>query len=142
MYKQEDIFKALQAGANPDDLVRQFTDAMNAAINQKNAEDQKKKATYAQKVARMQEIIDAIGDYFKDFYPGLPAEGLSDYADANALVEEIDETIDKLMQVQDTFSQFMNPPTGDKKGQLAAAAPNKKDAEAALQKFLKSNGLI
>ena len=142
MYKQEDIFKALQAGANPDDLVRQFTDAMNAAINQKNAEDQKKKATYAQKVARMQEIIDAIGDYFKDFYPGLPAEGLSDYADANALVEEIDETIDKLMQVQDTFSQFMNPPTGDKKGQLAAAMPNKKDAEAALQKFLKSNGLI
>ena len=142
MYKQEDIFKALQAGANPDDLVRQFTDAMNAAINQKNAEDQKKKATYAQKVARMQEIIDAIGDYFKDFYPGLPAEGLSDYADANALVEEIDETIDKLMQVQDTFSQFMNPPTGDKRGQLAAAAPTKKDAEAALQKFLKSNGLI
>lgn len=141
MYKQEDIFKALQAGANPDDLVRQFTDAMNAAINQKNAEDQKKKATYAQKVARMQEIIDTIGDYFKDFYPGLPAEGLSDFASANALVEEIDETIDKLMQVQDTFSQFMNPPTGDKKGQLAAA-PTKKDAEAALQKFLKSNGLI
>lgn len=134
MYKQEDIFKALQAGANPDDLVRQFTDAMNAAINQKNA-------TYAQKVARMQEIIDAIGDYFKDFYPGLPAEGLSDYADANALVAEIDETIDKLMQVQDTFSQFMNPPTGDKKGQLAAA-PLKKDAETALRKFLKSNGLV
>lgn len=142
MYKQEDIFKALQAGANPDDLVRQFTDAMNAAISQKNAEDQKKKATYAQKVARMQEIIDTIGDYFKDFYPELPAEGLSDYADANALVEETDKAIEGVIQMQDTFARFMNPPTGDKKGQLAAAAPTKQDAEMALQKFLKSNGLI
>lgn len=142
MYKQEDIFKALQAGANPDDLVRQFTDAMNAAISQKNAEDQKKKATYAQKVARMQEIIDTIGDYFKDLYPELPAEGLSDYADANALVEEVDKAIEGVIQMQDTFARFMNPPTGDKKGQLAAAASTKQDAEMALKKFLKSNGLI
>ena len=31
MYNVDELYKALQAGADPDNMVRQFTSAMNAA---------------------------------------------------------------------------------------------------------------
>jgi hypothetical protein len=138
MYSQEDIFKALQAGTNPEDMIRQFTDNMNAAIAQKKAEDQKKNQAYARKVAKMQAIIDEVFDFMKEFYPSLPiTDDLRDGVDAHDLIESLDESVHQVAQLSAMFGDIMN----EKKPQQSITIKKAIDSDDALNKFLKSNGL-
>lgn len=137
MYSQEDILKALQAGTNPEDMIRQFTDNMNAAIAQKKAEDQKKNQAYARKVAKMQAIIDEVFDFMKEFYPSLPiTEDLRDGVDAHDLVESLDDSVRQVEQLTAMFGGIMN-----EKPQQNITIKKTINSDDALNKFLKSNGL-
>lgn len=137
MYSQEDIFKALQAGTNPEDMIRQFTDNMNAAIAQKKAEDQKKNQAYARKVAKMQAIIDEVFDFMKEFYPSLPiTDDLRDGVDAHDLVESLDDSVRQVEQLTSMFGGLVN-----EKPQQSITIKKAIDSDDALNKFLKSNGL-
>lgn len=138
MYKQEDILKALQAGANPDDLVRQFTDAMNAAINQKNAEDQKRRQAYARKVAAMEAIIGDVFAFLKEFYPELPlTDDLRDGVDAHVILEGLDESVAEAKQFLNMFNAPAAKPQVTKKPTINIKADTSDDV---LNRFLQSNG--
>lgn len=137
MYSQEDIFKALQAGTNPEDMIRQFTDNMNAAIAQKKAEDQKKNQAYARKVAKMQAIIDEVFDFMKEFYPSLPiTDDLRDGVDAHDLVEALDDSVRQVEQLTSMFGGLVN-----EKPQQSITIKKAINSDDALNNFLKSNGL-
>jgi GTP1/Obg family GTP-binding protein len=128
MYNVEELYKALQAGASADDMVRQFTDAMNAAIRQKNEDDQKTKQTYARKVAAMQAIIGDLCDFLVEFYPELPiTDDLRGSIDATDILESLDEAVN---QVRSVTNFVKNIPVEKHK-------PN----EDAIARFLKANGL-
>lgn len=132
MYDVNELYKALQAGANPDDMVRQFTDAMNAAIKQKNEEDQKAKQNYARKVAAMQAIIGDLCDFLVEFYPELPVTNdLRGSIDATDILESLDDAVEQLK----TVTNFV------KKQIPVEKHINIKPNEDAIARFLKANGL-
>lgn len=141
MYRQEDILKALQEGADASALAQQFADALNAAIAQKNAEDAAKNQKVAEKMARMQAIIDEVFDFMDEFYPEfkVPADA-REAITAEGLVDELDKTVAELAQ----FSKFLKANQnifGEVpvvKVQKAAAPVGNADAIA---NFLKANGL-
>ena len=132
MYDVNELYKALQAGANADDMVRQFTDAMNAAIRQKNEDDQKAKQSYARKVAAMQAIIGDLVDFLVEFYPELPiTDDLRGSIDATDILESLDDAVNQLKNV----TNFV------KKQIPVEKQINIKPNEDAIARFLKANGL-
>lgn len=141
MFRQEDILRQLQEGADAGALAQQFTDALNAAIAQKNAEDAAKNQKVAEKMARMQAIIDEVFDFMDEFYPEfkVPADA-REAITAEGLVDELDKTVAELAQ----FSKFLKANQnifGEVpvvKVQKAAAPTAKADAIA---DFLRANGL-
>lgn len=141
MYRQEDILKALQEGADASALAQQFADALNAAIAQKNAEDAAKNQKVAEKMARMQAIIDEVFDFVDEFYPdlGIPADA-REAITAEAMVDELDKTVAELAQLSKFLKANKNifGEVPVVKVQKSAAPVGNADAIA---NFLKANGL-
>ena len=92
MFNTDELTAALQNGANPDEIAKSFTDALNTAIKaQKEAEEKaaKKNKIRAERVEALQDIIDAIEDFVEDFYPDMyDAKVFEDFD-----VEELDKVI-------------------------------------------------
>lgn len=139
MFKQEDILRQLQEGADAGAIAQQFTDALNAAIAQKNAEDAAKNAKFAEKVARMQAIVDEVFDYIDEFYPefAVPVEARNE-VNGEAIVDAMEQAKQEVAQLT-AFLKNHNLAGQKPKMNIkpAAQAPNP-DAIAA---FLRANGL-
>lgn len=92
MFNTDELTAALQNGANPDEIAKSFTDALNTAIKaQKEAEEKaaKKNKIHAERVEALQGIVDAVEDFIADFYPDMyDAKAFEDFD-----VEELDEVI-------------------------------------------------
>lgn len=134
MVRQEDIFKQLQEGADPNVLAQQFADALNAAIAQKNTEDAAKNQKVAEKIARMQTIIDEVFDFIDDFYPDFAvSKKAREHVTAESIVDAFDEAAAEAKRLE---ALFYNIPVAKEKVNVRKGA--KSDAIAA---FLRENGL-
>ena len=136
MFRQEDILKQLQEGADAGALAQQFTDALNAAIAQKNAEDAAKNKKIAEKVARMQAIVDEVFDFVDEFYPEfkVPAD-LKEQINGEMIVDAMEQAMDEVAQL----TAFMKNHNMKAPIQKRTAAPTAK--ADAIADFLRANGL-
>jgi predicted secreted protein len=131
MFRQEDILRQLQEGADAGALAQQFTDALNAAIAQKNAEDAAKNKKIAEKVARMQAIVDEVFDFVDEFYPDFKVpEDLKAQVNGEMIVDAMEQAMDEVAQL----TAFMK----NHNMQLQKRPTAKADAIA---DFLRANGL-
>lgn len=144
MVRQEDIFKQLQEGADPGVLAQQFTDALNAAIAQKNTEDAKKNAQMTQKVAKMQAIIDEAFDFIDEYYPDfkVPAEMREEFT-AESVIDAMDQAAEDIKHLVAFSKSLKNDPLfqkvmEDKTAHTKLSRAVKGDPIA---EFLRANGL-
>lgn len=136
MFRQEDILKQLQQGADAGALAQQFTDALNAAIAQKNAEDAAKNKKIAEKVARMQAIVDELFDFIDEFYPDLKVpEDIKAQVNGEMIVDAMEQAMDEVAQI----TEFMKNHNVKAPTQRRVAAPTAK--ADAIADFLRANGL-
>jgi predicted secreted protein len=134
MFRQEDILRQLQEGADAGALAQQFTDALNAAIAQKNAEDAAKNKKIAEKVARMQAIVDEVFDFVDEFYPDFKVpEDLKAQVNGEMIVDAMEQAMDEVAQL----TAFMK--NHNMQLQKRPAAPTAK--ADAIADFLRANGL-
>lgn len=136
MFRQEDILRQLQEGADAGALAQQFTDALNAAIAQKNAEDAAKNKKIAEKVARMQAIVDEVFDFVDEFYPEFKVpEDLKAQVNGEMIVDAMEQAMDEVAQL----TAFMKNHNVQLQNQRRVAAPTAK--ADAIADFLRANGL-
>ena len=136
MFRQEDILRQLQEGADAGALAQQFTDALNAAIAQKNAEDAAKNKKIAEKVARMQAIVDEVFDFIDEFYPEFKVpEDLKAQVNGEMIVDAMEQAMDEVAQL----TAFMKNHNVQLQNQRRVAAPTAK--ADAIADFLRANGL-
>ena len=134
MVRQEEIFKQLQEGADPDVLAQQFADALNAAIAQKNTEDAAKNQKVAEKIARMQAIIDEVFDFINDFYPDFAvSKKAREHVTADSIVDAFDEAVAEAKRLEALFHNILV--AKDKVNARKGASPD------AIAEFLRANGL-
>lgn len=139
MFRQEDILRQLQEGADAGALAQQFTDALNAAIAQKNAEDTAKNKRIAEKVARMQAIVDEVFDFVDEFYPDFKVpEDLKAQVNGEMIVDAMEQAMDEVAQLT-AFMKNHNMQLQKAPNQRRVAAPTAK--ADAIADFLRANGL-
>lgn len=139
MFRQEDILRQLQEGADAGALAQQFTDALNAAIAQKNAEDAAKNKRIAEKVARMQAIVDEVFDFVDEFYPDFKVpEDLKAQVNGEMIVDAMEQAMDEVAQLT-AFMKNHNMQLQKAPIQKRTAAPTAK--ADAIADFLRANGL-
>lgn len=141
MVKQEDIFKALQEGADAQAMAQQFADALNAAIAQKNALDAKKNVEVKEKMAHMNTILEEVFDFIDKYYPEfhLPKEAREQIT-AEAIVDAIDQAAEEAKELSKLFKalEARHQKTESIK---PAVTPIKVADSDAIANFLKAQGL-
>lgn len=129
----EDILKRLLGGESAEAIAKEFTDALNSAIQeaeaQKEAEFQK-----TQKLMDAQMVIDAVADFVRKYYPDIAGEEELAF-EAEELIEILDKTLPKVVELNKAVIELdkLLAPTSKK-----PAA----DAEDSILRFLKLNGLL
>ena len=130
----EDILKRLMNGESADAIAKEFTDALNNAMQemeaQKEAEHQK-----VQKLMDTQNLIDVVIDYIKKYYPEVVADVKSFDLSAEELIEALDESLPKVVELNKAVVEL------DKLLTPVAKKPAA-DAEDSILRFLKLNGLL
>lgn len=130
----EDILKRLMNGESADAIAKEFTDALNNAMQemeaQKEAEHQK-----VQKLMDTQNLIDVVIDYIKKYYPEVVADVKSFDLSAEELIEALDESLPKVVELNKAVIEL------DKLLTPVAKKPAA-DAEDSILRFLKLNGLL
>ena len=130
----EDILKRLMNGESADAIAKEFTDALNNAMQemeaQKEAEHQK-----VQKLMDTQNLIDVVIDYIKKYYPEVVADVTSFDLSAEELIEALDESLPKVVELNKAVVEL------DKLLTPVAKKPAA-DAEDSILRFLKLNGLL
>ena len=153
MFNQKDLYAALQSGTNPEQIAQQFADALNGAIAQQNkekAEAEKAKKAEAERaqarIAAIQDILDAVAEFVKEFYPDMYDPAIMGEASAEELDKAIHQAYKETVAMMGPLKELM------KMKQQADAKPVAKpvlktvatttpqDADAALKAFLTRNG--
>ena len=140
MVKQEDILKMLQEGADAGELAQQFADALNGAIAEKKAADEKKNAQATQKVAKMQAIIDETFDFIDEYYPDfkVPAEMREEFT-AESVIDVMDQATEEIKHIIAFSKTFKDDPVFQKIKEDKPA--RNKLSRDPIADFLKANGL-
>lgn len=130
----EDILKRLMNGESADAIAKEFTDALNNAMQemkaQKEAEFQK-----TQKLMDTQNLIDVVIDYTKKYYPEVVADIKEFDLSAEELIEALDTSLPKIVELNNAVVEL------DKLLTPVAKKPAA-DAEDSILRFLKLNGLL
>ena len=147
MFNTDELTAALQNGANPDEIAKSFTDALNTAIKaQKEAEEKaaKKNKIHAERVEALQGIVDAVEDFIADFYPDMYDEKAFEDFD----VEELDEVIlDSYKEVKRMAPLFDSLKDLEKHLKMSdnvtktVAIKKTKSTDQAIADFLRKSGL-
>ena len=109
MFNTDELTAALQNGANPDEIAKSFTDALNTAIKaQKEAEEKaaKKNKIHAERVEALQGIIDAIEDFVEDFYPDMHDAKMFEDFDVEELDKVVAEAYDEVKRMAPLFDSL------------------------------------
>ena len=153
MFNQKDLYAALQSGTNPEQIAQQFADALNGAIAQQNKEKaeaekaKKAKAERAQaRIAAIQDILDAVAEFVKEFYPDMYDPAIMGEASAEELDKAIHQAYKETVAMMGPLKELMKmkqqadakPVAKPVLKTVATATPQ--DADAALKAFLTRNG--
>ena len=153
MFNQKDLYAALQSGTNPEQIAQQFADALNGAIAQQNkekAEAEKAKKAEAERaqarIAAIQDILDAVAEFVKEFYPDMYDPAIMGEASAEELDKAIHQAYKETVAMMGTLKELMKmkqqadakPVAKPVLKTVATATPQ--DADAALKAFLTRNG--
>jgi hypothetical protein len=96
MFNTEDILARLRKGENAEAIVKEFTDAMNAASASHEAEAKAKAKEIELKVATVRKLIDGFNSYILTYHPN------------SAIVKEFD--LDSTFSDEDCLEFAENPP--------------------------------
>lgn len=148
MFNQKDLYAALQSGTNPEQIAQQFADALNGAIAQQNKEKaEAEKAERAQaRIAAIQDILDAVAEFVKKFYPDMYDPAIMGEASAEELDKAIHQAYKETVAMMGPLKELMKmkqqadakPVAKPVLKTVATATPQ--DADAALKAFLTRNG--
>lgn len=153
MFNQKDLYAALQSGTNPEQIAQQFADALNGAIAQQNKEKteaekaKKAEAERAQaRIAAIQDILDAVAEFVKEFYPDMYDPAIMGEASAEELDKAIHQAYKETVAMMGPLKELMKmkqqadakPVAKPVLKTVATATPQ--DADAALKAFLTRNG--
>lgn len=92
MYSVEDILARLQKGESQEDIVKEFTDAMNKASQEKAKKDQETEAKAARKQAG-EELILAVRKYLKVAHPEIAADVRYDTMAVDEYLDLLDSSL-------------------------------------------------
>ena len=139
MYNINDILAQLQSGQSADEIAKSFTDALNAAIQKQNEQNERRKAKICDMINLMEAIIDFIDEYYHEVMPKDMDLDITE-ADAVELINELDTTIPQLVSAFKGFEELTVEPIGTTK-----KSPDVKSDFSfgdAMEEFFKQNGLI
>lgn len=113
MYSVNDILSLLEKGEKPETIAQNFTDILNAAIDQKKKDDEKAAKKKAEEEAKqklqetkkreLQTILDEIQMWFKTYYPELEIEGS---LKAEEVMPIFDGTVGSLKEFNKLFAKI------------------------------------
>ena len=136
MYSVNDILSLLEKGEKPEIIAQNFTDILNAAIDQKKKDDEKAAKKKAEEEAKqklqetkkreLQTILDEFQMWFKTYYPEL---GIQCSLTAEEVMPIFDGTVGSWKEFNKLFARI---PTEKKKDADKAV-----DADKAINDFLK-----
>lgn len=127
MYSVNDILSLLEKGEKPETIAQNFTDILNAAIDQKKKDEEEAKQKLQEtKKRELQTILDEIQMWFKTYYPELEIEGSFK---AEEVMPIFDGTAGSLKELNKLFAKV---PTEKKKDTEKAVS-----ADKAINDFLK-----
>lgn len=147
MFNTDELTAALQNGANPDEIAKSFTDALNTAIKaQKEAEEKaaKKNKIHAERVEALQGIIDAIEDFVEDFYPDMHDAKMFEDFDVEELDKVVAEAYDEVKRMAPLFDSLKDLEKQLKMGDnvtKTVAIKKTKTTDQAIADFLRKSGL-
>lgn len=127
MYSVEDILNRLVAGEDPTVIANQFADALNAAIDKKNAAV----AAAKEKENELKAIIISVIDYIEKYFPEIYDKELREDLD-----EAVPEIVDALDQAYAEFNKQKSVLNDFKKFRESRGG-----AVDPIAAFLKSNNL-
>ena len=147
MFNTDELTAALQNGANPDEIAKSFTDALNTAIKaQKEAEEKaaKKNKIRAERVEALQGIVDAIEDFVENFYPDMYDAKVFESFNAEELDKVVLEAYQDVKRMAPLFDSLK-----DLEKQLkmtdnvtkTVAIKKTKSTDQAIADFLRKSGL-
>lgn len=147
MFNTDELTAALQNGANPDEIAKSFTDALNTAIKaQKEAEEKaaKKNKIRAERVEALQGIIDAIEDFVENFYPDMYDAKVFESFDAEELdkvVLEAYEDVKRMAPLFDSLKDLEKQLKMTDNVTKTVAIKKTKSTDQAIADFLRKSGL-
>ena len=147
MFNTDELTAALQNGANPDEIAKSFTDALNTAIKaQKEAEEKaaKKNKIHAERVEALQGIIDAIEDFVENFYPDMHDAKMFEDFDVEELDKVVAEAYDEVKRMAPLFDSLKDLEKHLKMGDnvtKTVAIKKTKTTDQAIADFLRKSGL-
>ena len=120
MFSKEDIMKMMQSGKTAEDIAAEFATALNEAETETKRIDEEARekaeaeallaARKAEKIEDMRYIINAVFDYFHEWYPELDAElheAIKDLDDDEE-IEEVIEAIDAYVNMMKSLTNLKN----------------------------------
>ena len=137
MYSIDSIRTLLNEGKNPEEIAKNFSDALNAAIKQKEAEEKAEENRKRYQIEDAEAIIDAINEFLDDYYPGIMHLSFTGEEFVEAFEELIPE-LRKFNQILEYLAPEEKPKT---KEESATAAVKFNTNDDALTAFLRSFGL-
>ena len=137
MFKYEDILARIHSGESTEDIVKEFTEAVNKA----EAEAAKSKANAARKQAG-EELIAAVRNYLNIVHPDLAAEMGDKVTDVDAYLDMLDSSLKSVLmlknfKIDNLFGSWF--PTNKAKVEIDTVT--KSDLDAAIDTWLKKMGL-
>ena len=147
MFNTDELTAALQNGANPDEIAKSFTDALNTAIKaQKEAEEKaaKKNKIRAERVEALQGIVDAIENFVEDFYPDMYDAKVFESFDAEELDKVVLEAYEDVKRMAPLFDSLKDLEKHLKMADnvtKTVAIKKTKSTDQAIADFLRKSGL-
>ena len=141
MFSVEDILARLHRGESQEDIVKEFTDAMNEASKEKAKKDQEAEAKIKKDAARKQageELMAAVRHYLEVAHPDIAADIKYDATATNEYLDLLDNSLRSIMALKsidwdkvmgDPFEMFFGAPKIEK--------PTKKSADDILDAWIK-----
>ena len=137
MYSVEDILARLQKGETQEDIVKEFTDAMNKASTEKAKKDQEAEAKLKKEALRKQageELLAAVRHYLEVAHPDLAAEVKYDATAANDYLDLLDNSLRGIMALKNIDWDKMIDDSLDK---IFSAPKTKPTADDILNAWIK-----
>lgn len=112
MFNVDDLLTMMNAGISTDEIASSFTEALNAAQEQKKVEEEKtalarqEEKERAAKLADTTDLLDIVRDYLNKWYPNV---AMKDDTSAEDLIELLDTVLELNVQFKQLGDMFNKP---------------------------------